>query len=174
MEGFERKITSSFAPKIFFFCPVIESILGGVSQKAKKLIIALEGKAILVQILPELVGNVVFAFFPIKPSQLWTSKKRTYIQTRLILMPLFLSDLSPFIVFPCHQLTHCQVPSKLDVTLAYEESSLKMPSEKLLMLLLLLLKLLLRILKLKFGQNIEAEVLKSFLSSIFVQNLSSF
>ena len=41
------------------------------------------------------------------------------------------------------------------------------------MLLLLLLKLLLRILKLKFGQNIEAEVLKSFLSSIFVQNCKS-
>ena len=89
-------------------------------------------------------------------------------------MPLFLSDLSPFIVFPCHQLTHCQVPSKLDVTLAYEESSLKMPSEKLLMLLLLLLKLLLRILKLKFGQNIEAEVLKSFFMLNFCSEFVKF
>ena len=47
-----------------------------------------------------------------------------------------------------------------------------MPSENLLMLLLLLLMLMLRILKLEFGQNIEAEILKSILSSIFVQTLS--
>ena len=39
-------------------------------------------------------------------------------------------------------------------------------------LMVLLLKLMLKILKLKFGQNIEAEVLKSFLSSVFLQTLS--
>ena len=35
MEGLERKTISRFAPKISFFCPILESILRGVSQKAK-------------------------------------------------------------------------------------------------------------------------------------------